>query len=620
MYRLSLLFFLSLHLAHPASAQNITARLISSANELASGDLVEVEVVLDMADNPAQLGAYKAQLNWNATALEVVGVLDGDTPELTHPQTRLEEGTLHFLAFNAAGAGGQISLLRVQFRAVEWSDAGLVLSFSELTAASTFANLLPELAVSPLSISIGSDALPAQPVEVQLVAPESVRGGDRVEVDVRVQMPTDFALGAVDLAVSWDEDVLSLVEVQEGDFAALQHSGEEGTLSLSAFNVDGKTGAFTLGKIIFRAGTESILTALALEVSALTAARSFVDLMGRTEAGSTMFLISAPERVAEPLAPGQKQRGHDIGESAIRHYTLSWPSSATRVRVRASANSGDVGLFLTSGDMPEIVLVENENQGSFKYQGGFGLKMDQVALGDEVLELTREEAEAKGWSWDGSWTVSVFGFKAATYDLVVEALEAPATLSPGEKQRGHDIGESATRHYSITWPSSATRVRVRASATNGDVGLFLTSGGIPEIALVENENQGSFEYQGGFGLKMDQVALGDEVLELTREEAEAKGWSWDGSWTVTVFGFKAATYDLVVEALEAPVSPVDDRPFVVFGQTLEATLTTGRENRPSWFIDVPSRQMVAFEMYGDFDAYLRLYAEEATSHLASNRK
>ena len=620
MYRLSLLFFLSLHLAHPASAQNITARLISSANELASGDLVEVEVVLDMADNPAQLGAYKAQLNWNATALEVVGVLDGDTPELTHPQTRLEEGTLHFLAFNAAGAGGQISLLRVQFRAVEWSDAGLVLSFSELTAASTFANLLPELAVSPLSISIGSDALPAQPVEVQLVAPESVRGGDRVEVDVRVQMPTDFALGAVDLAVSWDEDVLSLVEVQEGDFAALQHSGEEGTLSLSAFNVDGKTGAFTLGKIIFRAGTESILTALALEVSALTAARSFVDLMGRTEAGSTMFLISAPERVAEPLAPGQKQRGHDIGESAIRHYTLSWPSSATRVRVRASANSGDVGLFLTSGDMPEIVLVENENQGSFKYQGGFGLKMDQVALGDEVLELTREEAEAKGWSWDGSWTVSVFGFKAATYDLVVEALEAPATLSPGEKQRGHDIGESATRHYSITWPSSATRVRVRASATNGDVGLFLTSGGIPEIALVENENQGSFKYQGGFGLKMDQVALGDEVLELTREEAEAKGWSWDGSWTVSVFGFKAATYDLVVEALEAPVSPVDDRPFVVFGQTLEATLTTGRENRPSWFIDVPSRQMVAFEMYGDFDAYLRLYAEEATSHLASNRK
>jgi hypothetical protein len=190
----------------------------------------------------------------------------------------------------------------------------------------------------------------------------------------------------------------------------------------------------------------------------------------------------------------------------------------------------------------------------------------------------------------------------------------PTELSLGEIQRDEAVDGSATRHYTISWPATATRIQVTATATEGDVGLFLTSGGIPEIALVENV------YQGSFGLKTDQVALGDEVLELTREEAEAEGWSWDEPWTVSIFGFEAATYDLIVEVVEesdTALEPLVFRAADLIGEHGPYMAMNGRERLFITFQNGRSAQIPERAAQGRANNICKLNGRaEATSWLA----
>ena len=102
------------------------------------------------------MGAYQARLGWDASVLSLVEVSDGATAEFARAYQRAEAGVLVFSQFNAQGADGRVSLLRVRFSVVGGSGpSGLELSFSVLDASGTFASLLPSLVVEPAAIEIG---------------------------------------------------------------------------------------------------------------------------------------------------------------------------------------------------------------------------------------------------------------------------------------------------------------------------------------------------------------------------------------------------------------------------------------------------------------------------------
>jgi len=135
---------------NPAQAQDLAGRLAVSSAQPAFGDIVEVEVLVDLSSVSEKLGAYEASLRWDLQVLELVEVLDGETPSFASPLTRSGAGELVFSQFSVSGAGGNVSLLKLKFRAVgsPRQSTSLELSFDVLDAAGTFANLLPQFKVA----------------------------------------------------------------------------------------------------------------------------------------------------------------------------------------------------------------------------------------------------------------------------------------------------------------------------------------------------------------------------------------------------------------------------------------------------------------------------------------
>ena len=264
-----------------AAGDGIRGGLVVSAEGVEVGDEVEVEVFVDLSGSGASLGAYQARLGWDASVLSLVAVSDGAAAAFAGAYQRAEAEALVFSQFNAQGAGGRVSLLRVRFSVVGTGASGLDLSFSVLDAAGTFASLLPSLVVEPTAIEIGGgtgDGIVAGLV----VSAESVDVGDEVEVDVFVDLSgSDAALGAYQARLSWDTAVLSLVEVLDGstaEFDRAYHREESGALVFSQFNAQGAGGRVSLLRVRFLVvGSGS--SGLDLSFSVLDAAGTFASLL-----------------------------------------------------------------------------------------------------------------------------------------------------------------------------------------------------------------------------------------------------------------------------------------------------------------------------------------------------
>ena len=265
-----------------AAGDGIRGGLVVSAEGVEAGDEVEVEVFVDMSGSGASLGAYQARLGWDAAVFSLVEVSDGATAAFAGAYQRAEAGVLVFSQFNAQGADGRVSLLRVRFSVVGGSGPSeLELSFSVLDAAGTFASLLPSLVVEPTAIEIGGgtgDGIVAGLV----VSAEVVDVGDEVEVEVFVDLGSSGAsLGAYQARLSWDTVVLSLVEVSDGstpEFDRAYHREESGALVFSQFNAQGASGRLSLLRVRFSVvGSGS--GSLALSFSVLDAAGTFASLL-----------------------------------------------------------------------------------------------------------------------------------------------------------------------------------------------------------------------------------------------------------------------------------------------------------------------------------------------------
>jgi hypothetical protein len=137
----------------------VTAESLPSVATAATGATITADVNIDLSQtSPAQLlGSFSGTLRWNPAVLGFVshsGVKAGFTGVVGTGNTA--SGQLTFNGANPAGAAGKSNVLTVTFNVIGTNGAStmLDLEFSAMTAALTFANLLPLLTVTDGSVTI----------------------------------------------------------------------------------------------------------------------------------------------------------------------------------------------------------------------------------------------------------------------------------------------------------------------------------------------------------------------------------------------------------------------------------------------------------------------------------
>lgn len=202
-------------------AQTVVVGPQSGSMALRAGARVTVPIVADLSGSGgASLGSATARLAWRPGVLAYVGATGG---ALGQPTVNADSagGSLRFAVANPAGATGQPILVNATFAVVgaPGADDTLHLTLQELTAAGTFADLLPSGVVTPshLCVSTGDfgdvnedgavnsfDALLMITSAVGLpIAPYTVVNGD---VDGDGQVTTRDALVALSYAIALPVD------------------------------------------------------------------------------------------------------------------------------------------------------------------------------------------------------------------------------------------------------------------------------------------------------------------------------------------------------------------------------------------------------------------------------
>lgn len=111
------------------------------------GDTVRVQVVVDTrAIGTETVGSYNAQLVWNSVALRYVssGAVTGGFAAPTVNETQTGSGQLRFGSADPNGSSGAVSLIEVRFVGAAAGSSPLTLTLTDLSAAKTFTDLLPQ--------------------------------------------------------------------------------------------------------------------------------------------------------------------------------------------------------------------------------------------------------------------------------------------------------------------------------------------------------------------------------------------------------------------------------------------------------------------------------------------
>jgi len=131
----------------PARAQAISAGLGGNASGIV-GQPVDVPVVVDMTGRPDRLGAFALTLRWRPGVLQFQQGLGGNFGSVTANTDSAVYGIIHLTGANPAGVGGLVTLGIGRFVPLTADTTTLTLSFSQLYAAGTFADLRPNLTVN----------------------------------------------------------------------------------------------------------------------------------------------------------------------------------------------------------------------------------------------------------------------------------------------------------------------------------------------------------------------------------------------------------------------------------------------------------------------------------------
>jgi hypothetical protein len=144
----ALLFGLSALLAPSAArGQAIGAGLGGNTTSLVSQPF-DVPVVVDMTARPERLGAFALRIRWNPAVLQFQIGTSGSFGNVTANTDSAPQGIIRLAGANPAGVAGLITLGVGRFVPLVADTTTLLLTFSELFAAGTYADLRPSLSVS----------------------------------------------------------------------------------------------------------------------------------------------------------------------------------------------------------------------------------------------------------------------------------------------------------------------------------------------------------------------------------------------------------------------------------------------------------------------------------------
>ena len=133
-------------------ASAIAGRFFGTAR---AGDTVIVDLTADMQFSGGELlGSFNATLLFNPAVLQYVSTQSGTFGSPTVNAANVGVGELRLGHANAAGAGGQVLVARVRFVAVASGSGALGLTFSEMSAALTFTNLISRLTVAAGAVAV----------------------------------------------------------------------------------------------------------------------------------------------------------------------------------------------------------------------------------------------------------------------------------------------------------------------------------------------------------------------------------------------------------------------------------------------------------------------------------
>jgi hypothetical protein len=131
--------------AVPAAAQD--SILVQVGGELAAplGQYFEVPITVDMRGAPGRtLGSYTARVSWPAGVLSFNNVLPGSFAFPTYnADSAYSYGVLRLIAAQPSGADSVVQLFRLQFYLSGTTPGDIIIEITEMTAASTFEDLLP---------------------------------------------------------------------------------------------------------------------------------------------------------------------------------------------------------------------------------------------------------------------------------------------------------------------------------------------------------------------------------------------------------------------------------------------------------------------------------------------
>jgi hypothetical protein len=139
-------------------AGNVAAGTISNGRFFRAvrvGDTVLVDIVADMRFTGGEaLGSYNADLTWTPGTLQYLTTETGTFGTPTVNASGAAQGQLRIGHANAQGGTGLVVLARVRFRAQAGGSGNVALTFSEMSAAGTFTNLISRITVAAGAVTV----------------------------------------------------------------------------------------------------------------------------------------------------------------------------------------------------------------------------------------------------------------------------------------------------------------------------------------------------------------------------------------------------------------------------------------------------------------------------------
>jgi len=199
--------------------------------------------------NILDLGSCDVTLSWDPDVVTVTDVSNSDFDFMGH-YVNDATGILNVNAFSYDSMNGDFTIAEVTFEPASGASAGdecdLEITDSMLFTAEPIPNNIIHSGENGMAQIISDESMAEVRMD-NVYVPED--GSDRGLLIIK-----DITnLGSCDFTLSWDPNVVTLTDVEEGDFDSMGYyvDNATGILNVNAFSYDSMNGDFTVAKLTF---------------------------------------------------------------------------------------------------------------------------------------------------------------------------------------------------------------------------------------------------------------------------------------------------------------------------------------------------------------------------------